>query len=97
LSSATTAYSILAAALHIRSRLLHPQPENAPCRGDRYPHNMDKSRALPTHKKTFRVREQGLTVDGDQCSAGHMPSVRQRHFKAEKQVSEKQKQSLPRA
>jgi hypothetical protein len=30
-------FNVFAATLHIRRQFLHPQPEDAPCRGDRDP------------------------------------------------------------
>jgi hypothetical protein len=32
-------FNVFAATLHNRRPFLHPQPEDAPCRGDRDPHN----------------------------------------------------------
>jgi hypothetical protein len=34
-------FNVFAATLHIRRQLLHPQPEDAPCRGDRDTIKMD--------------------------------------------------------
>jgi hypothetical protein len=30
-------FNVFAATLHIRRPFLHPQPDDEPCRGDRYP------------------------------------------------------------
>jgi len=41
---------IFAAILHIRRPFLHPQPEDAPCCGDRDPHIMEYQKRLSIDK-----------------------------------------------
>jgi hypothetical protein len=46
LSAVHACIRVFAANLHIRRPFLHPQPEDAPCHGDRDPLIMDKSHSL---------------------------------------------------
>ena len=48
-------FNVFAATLHIRRLLLHRQPEDAPCRGDRDPLIMGLSQEIDTYLKSVHI------------------------------------------